>query len=149
MSKHIFRVTTSVHWKDLDANLHMSNSAYLAHTVESRLSFLTSHGYDAAAFKSDGLGLAALEEKIKYFREICWSEKFHIDLYQAHPNPSDGVIHFFNIFRREGNAKPFATIDSKIVWLNLATRKRATAPQQAVTALKTLPPPPTEFTQVD
>jgi len=134
-----FVITGCVDWRDLDANDHMSNSAFLAKGIESRLQFFDSHGYAFGRFLEDGLGLAAIQEKIRYDRELRWSEGFEVHLFLAEPFGEDGVMRFLNIFYAAKSKKRCAVLRSDIIWMGMRRRRRAYAPTDAIQALEALP----------
>ena len=134
-----FVIAACVDWRDLDANDHMSNSAFLAKGIESRLQFFDSHGYGFNRFLEDGLGLAAIHEKIRYDRELRWSEGFEVHLFLADPFAEDGVMRFLNIFYESKSQKRCAVLRSDIIWMDMRRRRRASAPADAIQALEALP----------
>lgn len=134
-----FVIRGCVDWRDIDANDHMSNSAFLAKGIESRLQFFDSHGYAFERYKSDGLGLAAIKEGIRYDRELCWSEGFELHLFLAAPFGEDGVMRFLNIFYETKSRNRCAVLKSDIIWMDMHKRRRARAPDAAIQALQVLP----------
>jgi acyl-CoA thioester hydrolase len=122
-----FRADYRALWGDMDFNQHMANTAFLNYAGNTRMLFLDSVGFTAAAFAERGIGPVILEDRLTYRREIRLLEPFTVD-YQATATTVDG--------RRFGVRNRFttstqglcATVDSVGLWFDLVGRRPIVPP---------------------
>jgi len=59
-----------VGWRDLDANAHMANTAYLDKSVDVRIAYMTSRGVTMADLRRRQVGPFAMRDELEYRREF-------------------------------------------------------------------------------
>ena len=79
-----------IQWRDLDANGHMRNTAYLEYATQARFAFFATHGFPLSAFRQLSLGPITLRDEITYVREVHMLETIESRLHAANWS-DDGV----------------------------------------------------------
>lgn len=127
-----------VAWSDLDANNHMSNSAYLAYAVQSRFAYFNSVGIPPREFELRGVGLAAVSETITYKQELKFLDEFCVDLLCGGINAKRSRFLFANHFIG-ADRKMYAELQTQIVMFDQRARKALPAPKEIDAAIAALP----------
>lgn len=129
-----FQVT----WRDLDANGHMANTAYMDFATYSRIVYFEQYGFGAKAMKELEVGPVALNDNLSYRREMHMLDKFKIELMWAGVNSKDTRYVIVNRFSAlDGTVT--AEVRSMVVWMDLNTRKVIVPPQMLLDAVNALP----------
>jgi len=119
--------TYVVRWADIDANGHMSSTAYIDASADLRYRFFSEHGFPPEAFQSLGVGAVYMRIEGQFFREVKMGEVLTINYQLAGLSPQGGrwkVQH--DLFK--SNGKKAATIILDGVVLDLNTRKPVLPP---------------------
>jgi len=123
----IFSHDYQAQWRDMDANQHMANAAYLEYATNTRFLFLDSVGFTADIFAERRLGPVVLEDRLMYRREILMLQTFTVD-YQATAGTADGRrFGVRNRFSTPGQGV-CATVDSVGLWFDLDARRPVVPP---------------------
>ena len=117
-------------WADMDFNQHMRNAAYLGWSEETRMRFLDTHGWSMAEFTRRRLGPVVVEDRLTYRTELRLLEPFQVDLVLAGISSDARKMRVRNHFRRTTDGAPCATVESVIVWFDLAARKTVAPPPE-------------------
>ena len=133
-----FSAPFQVSWADLDANRHMANIAFFSYAGQARFLFLAEHGFGPEAFETAGIGPAALEESIRYHKEMKFLDKFTVDYLIAGINGKKSRYIITNRFRGE-DGELRAEIRTHFVWMDLATRRAIPAPAPLAALMDRLP----------
>jgi acyl-CoA thioester hydrolase len=113
-----------VRWADLDANGHVSYSAYIDATADLRYRYFAQHGYPPERFKALGLGAVYTSLSATFLREVMLGETLKITYLVAGLSPGGArwrVRH--DIMKETGKVAVRVTLEG--VLMNLATRKPA------------------------
>jgi acyl-CoA thioester hydrolase len=127
-----FETRLFVAWADLDLNGHMRNSAFLEKSVDVRMMFFVSRGFDVAEFARLKLGPVVKSDQIRYFREVGLLANLRATLALAGSSADGSRFQMRNEFHRD-DGQMAAQVDTVGGWLDIATR-RLTAPPAAILA---------------
>ncbi|WP_417317133.1 acyl-CoA thioesterase [Emcibacter sp.] len=128
-----FSAPFQVAWADLDYNRHMGNIAYFSYAAQTRFLFFAEHGFGPEEFEAAGLGPAALNETIRYHKEMKFLEKFTVNFLCAGMNAKKSRYIIVNQFIGE-DGEMRAEIRTQFVWMDLNLRRaiRSPAPMAAI-----------------
>jgi acyl-CoA thioester hydrolase len=115
-------------WADMDFNQHMRNAAYLGCGEETRMRFLDAHGFTMEEFVRRRLGPVVVEDRLTYHRELRLLERFSVDLAVAGITRDARKMKIRNRFFRGADDELVATLDSFVLWFDLAARRPVTPP---------------------
>ena len=134
----IYTKTFHVLWADLDPNGHMRHSAYADYGAETRIGFLSEHGFSLREFTKLRLGPILFREDLKYLREIRAHEaiKVSCEATGMSPNRKHWRIRH-RIYRQDGELS--CTIDCQGAWLDLVQRKVIVAPPELEAVMQKMP----------
>jgi len=111
-------------WSDVDANMHIKNTAYNDLFIEARLSFLRKMGFGMKEFKEYGFGPMVIHEHTFYIKEVRAESEVYIDM-MLRGNSEDGRFMKFaqHMFNNKGELCCY--MDLTFGWLDTKTRKLA------------------------
>jgi acyl-CoA thioester hydrolase len=124
----------TVKWADLDANMHLKNTAYLDYAAQTRLSYLDVNGVSPAYMLKNGIGPVVFTDNIKYFREFKLMEMFLVTYELLGLNQSGSKFAVQNRFFCHNNSLA-ATVISHGAWFNLKQRKVTVPPIELADAM--------------
>lgn len=75
-----FLKSYEVRWNDIDANVHLANSAYLEYFSSTRMAFLDEIGFSMQAMRKYGIGPVVFRESIIYFKEVFYGKPVQVSL---------------------------------------------------------------------
>jgi acyl-CoA thioester hydrolase len=75
-----FEQTLTVGWRDLDANGHMANTAYLDKSVDVRAAYMASHGLSVTELRRRQVGPFAMRDELTYRREFAMGDSIRATL---------------------------------------------------------------------
>lgn len=124
-------------WSDIDANMHIKNTAYNDLFIQYRLGLLSKMGYGMAEFKKLGIGPMIIHEHLYYIQEVRADSEVYIDLFLK-GNSEDGKYMQFaqHLYNNKGELSCY--LDLTFVWLDIRARKLALPPAEMLAGLQRL-----------
>ncbi|GAA0872670.1 hypothetical protein GCM10009117_18170 [Gangjinia marincola] len=111
-----------IRWNDLDANRHLANKAYIEYAANTRMSFLTQHGFDQRALAEHNIGPVVFYEHIYYFKEVFYGKPIKVSL-EISGLSEDGMLFEFTHNYYDHKGRNFAHCEMMGAWIDLKTRK--------------------------
>lgn len=135
----MFEREFTVAWAHLDANNHMSNTAFLDVAVDVRFGYFASRGMSPAEFAKRRLGPVVRRDEVDYLRELRFTERFRVNLLLAGLAEDASRFRIVNEFRRggidSGEGEVVARVTSQGGWFDLEQRKLVAPPEALAAAL--------------
>jgi acyl-CoA thioester hydrolase len=126
-----------VGWADIDLNGHMRNTAYLEKSVDVRMLYFTSAGFDAAEFGRLRIGPVVMTDSLRYFREVQLLAQLTCTLALAGLATDGSRFRMRNEFLN-GSGVLLARVDSTGGWLDGQSRRLIAPPPAVAAALEML-----------
>ena len=122
-------------WSDVDANMHIKNTAYNDMFIEARLSLLRKMGFGMKEFKQLGFGPMVIHEHIFYVKEVRSESEVYVDM-QLSGISEDGKYMKFaqSMYNNKGELCCF--LDMTFGWLDVKARKLAVPHPKLLEAVK-------------
>lgn len=118
-----------IRWSDVDANIHLRNSAYIDYMSHTRMDFLQQNGLGFKEFAKLGIYLIALYEQMFYFKEAFPDQKVRVSV-ELNGISEDGMFfEFVHNFYDEEN-RNLARCLMGGAWLDMKTRKLCSLPKE-------------------
>ncbi len=130
--------TYTVRWADCDVNGHMRNTAYSEYGTDTRVSWLTQHGFGWDRLTQSRVGPVLLHEAIDYMREVRLGETIEVDLTVVGLSP-DGARFKFEHDIWLPNRKKAARIVLAGGWMDLDLRKLRLPPEELLRVMQSAP----------
>jgi acyl-CoA thioester hydrolase len=127
-----------VRWSDCDANGHLRNTGYSEYCIETRMSFLASHGYPHEWFASRGVGPVILREELDYLHEVHLGDTVVVDFVALGLSPDGARFRVAHDLRKQGG-KQVARVVLLGGWLDLRRRRLSPPPDELRRLLETAP----------
>tara|TARA_Y100000815_G_scaffold270061_1_gene293993 strand:+ start:18703 stop:19182 length:480 start_codon:yes stop_codon:yes gene_type:complete len=118
-----------IRWSDVDANLHLRNSAYIDYMSHTRMSYFQEKGFNQNRLHELQLGPVALYEHMFYFQEVFPGKPISVSL-QLKGVSEDGSFFSFVHNFYDAKGKNLARCEMLGAWINLNTRKLTHPPQE-------------------
>jgi len=131
-------------WQDMDANQHMSNSAYLQYATNTRFRFLQTVGFTPGLFAERQLGPVVLEDRLTYRASRCCRRSPSTTRRQLQ-RATDAGSRCGTPFSTDGQGV-HAVVDSIGLWLDLDTRRPVVPPLTCRPPPRSWPDPTTTST---
>jgi acyl-CoA thioester hydrolase len=125
-----FSIQLFARWPDMDFNQHMRNAAYLGASEDCRMRFLAERGFTMEHFRERKLGPVVLEDRLTYKKELKLLEAFRVELALANITRDGRRMRVRNTFYRDSDGAPVATVESVVLWFDLAARKPIAPPEE-------------------
>jgi acyl-CoA thioester hydrolase len=132
-----FEQRFQVGWGHLDANAHMSNTAYMDLAANVRVAYFAAAGFTIEAFAELRFGPVIRREELEYFRELRLLDEVRVTLLLAGLSEDASRFRFRNEFWREDGAL-VARLTSLGGWLDLGARGLIAPPPALAAALRGL-----------
>lgn len=118
-----------IRWSDVDANLHLRNSAYVDYMSHTRMSYFNENGFGQKNLYNLQLGPVALYEHMFYFKEVFPGKPILVSL-QLKGISEEGTFFSFihNFYDQAG--KNLARCEMLGAWIDLKSRKLITPPNE-------------------
>lgn len=118
-----------IRWSDIDANRHLSNSAYVDYMSHTRMGFLIENGFGQEELQKLNIGPVVFFEHIYYFQEIFAGNPVTVSL-QLKGLSEDGMFFEFlhNFYDHRG--KNCARGEMLGSWIDMKTRKLTVLPEK-------------------
>ena len=123
-------------WGDMDFNQHMANSAFLDYASNTRMLFLESQGVTVDTLMERQIGPVTIEDTITYRREIRMLERFTVDYRVVAHRPDFRRARIRNVISTD--AGECATVETTVVWVDLAERRPIRPPADICAAFAAL-----------
>jgi acyl-CoA thioester hydrolase len=133
----IFEKHFEAGWRDIDANGHMANSAYLEYAVNTRVAYFQSCGFAATDFMKQGFGPVIKSDFTEYFRELQMMDKFRVTMERGGIALDASRFRIVNNFYKEDGTHA-ARVVSIGGWLGFAERKLIEPPEILKNAMNSL-----------
>lgn len=134
----IFKQNIEVRWSDIDANQHVTHTAYATFSTHTRVEWMNSVGCSMTRMFELNFGAVILKEETEYFREVLLGEKLTVDLIFAGSSADYAFWKFTHKIYKQNN-KLAARHTVYGVWINNTTRKISIPPQEVLDKLVMLP----------
>lgn len=117
-----------IRWSDVDANMHLRNSAYIDYMSHTRMRFLQEEGLGFKELAKLNLGPVALYEHMYYFKEVFPDQKVRVSI-ALHGLSEDGVFFEFihNFYDEKGRNLARCLMGG--AWIDMKTRRLADIPK--------------------
>ncbi len=111
-----------IRWSDVDANRHLSNSAYLNYMGHTRMTYLMEMGFDHETLARQNMGPVVFYEHIYYFKEVFPGQPIRVSM-EIMGLSEDGQFFEFhhNFYNHKG--ENFAHCEMMGSWIDLKSRK--------------------------
>jgi acyl-CoA thioester hydrolase len=116
-----FEQTLTVGWRDLDANGHMANTAYLDKSVDVRAAYMASRGVTVAELQRLRVGPFAMRDELQYRREFVFEDTVRATLEVAGLADDGSRWRLRNAFFRDDDLA--AEVLTLGAWVDLTQRK--------------------------
>lgn len=127
-----------VRWSDLDANGHVTHTAYANFATHTRVAWLSEIGFPVERILSFGIQGVLLKESLEYYREVFLNEKVTVKVHYAGA-ALDGARWKFRQEIYKANGK-LAVVDTVLgAWISQETRRMTPPPAEFLTALDNIP----------
>ena len=110
-----------VGWRDLDANAHMANTAYLDKSVDVRIAYMSSCGITMAELRRRQVGPFAMKDELEYRREFGLQDTVRATLEVAGLADDGSRWRLRNAFFRGDDLA--AEVRTLGAWVDLTQRK--------------------------
>jgi acyl-CoA thioester hydrolase len=133
----IFKKTIEVRWSDIDANQHVTHTAYATFATHTRVEWMASAGCSMKKLLELGFGAVLLKEQTEYFREILLGEQVTVELYFAGENENHSRWKFVHkLYNSKGKMSALHTVYG--AWIDSNLRKIYPPPAYLLDRLKGL-----------
>lgn len=137
----------SFRWSDIDANMHIKNTAYNDLFIQGRLTLLLKMGFGMKEFKEYNLGPMIIHEHLFYVQEVRAESEVYIDIQLRGMSPDGKYLKFAqHMYNNKGELSCY--LDLTFVWLDLKARKLTVPPPQLLDALKKMDKTP-DYAPID
>lgn len=127
-----------VTWSDLDANVHMRNTAYLDYAAQTRFAYFASQGFPPAEFARAAIGPAIFEDRVQYKKELRFLAPFTVDQTLGGLSEDASRMIFCNRILRGEDGVVCAVVETHAAWFSLTSRKIVAPPEPLAQALRNL-----------
>jgi acyl-CoA thioester hydrolase len=126
-------------WVDMDFNQHMRNAAFLGCAEETRMRYMSAHGFPVTELARLQIGPVVLEDRIVYKRELRLLEAFTVDLALAAMSDDGRKMKMRSRFVTDADGALCATVESVGLWFDIAARKPTLPPPALLQSMLSLP----------
>ncbi|MGD1946053.1 MAG: acyl-CoA thioesterase [Croceivirga sp.] len=124
-----------IRWSDIDANRHLSNTAYLHYTGHTRMSHLAQLGFNQKTMAQYQIGPVVFYEHIYYYKEVFVGRPVRVSS-ELKGMSEKGMFFEFQHNFYDADGKNFAHSEMMGAWINLKTRKLTTLPKVFLEAVE-------------
>lgn len=134
----MFKKEIEVRWNDLDANQHVTHTAYATFATHARVSWMDYIGCSIVKLLDLGFNAILLKEHTEYYREIFLGEKVTVHILFAGASPDNSRWKFIHeIHKSDGKLAAVNTVYG--AWLSTVTRKIAVPPKEFLDLIQNVP----------
>jgi acyl-CoA thioester hydrolase len=130
-----------IQWRDLDANGHMRNTAYLEYATQSRFAWFAANGFTLDDFQRIAIGPITLRDEITYVREVRMLETITSTLHASSWSEDGSRFRLVNDIANAGGDR-VARVVADLAWMDMNARRICAPPAELfrlVRALGTAP----------
>lgn len=120
-----------VRWSDLDANMHLANTAYVAYCAQTRMAFMNKHRIGMRELSKWGIGPVILHERYSFFKEMYMGQEVIVSLELDGISDDGGIYRFIHKFYLPDGTH-CATAEATGVWIDMRARKSTIPPLEMV-----------------
>ncbi len=128
-----------IRWTDIDANRHVTSVAYAIYVVETRLAYMTEHGFNQQKLQELDIGPVVLHEEYFYLKEVNPDDKIKVSLELKGMTQDKRFYKFLQTVENSKNEKCVSCLCT-FCWLDLKTRKVCIPPADLLSLFERLPP---------
>lgn len=129
-----FSKEIEVRWSDLDANGHVTHTAYASFATHTRTSWMNDIGFPIPKLIEAGVIAVLTKEVIEYHREVFLNEKIKVVVYYAGASVDNSRWKFRQeIYKENGKLAAVDTVYG--AWISTTTRRVVIPPQDFLAAL--------------
>ena len=127
-----------VGWRDVDANGHMRNTAYLDLAADTRMFYFAENGFPSREFARLGVGPVIRQDTIEYRREFRMLDRIEVTHALEGLSPDAARFTIINEFVRP-DRQVAARVVSSGGWLDLQARELVVPPPSLALVLLAAP----------
>jgi acyl-CoA thioester hydrolase len=124
-----------IRWSDVDANLHLRNSAYIDYMSHTRMSFFSDKGFRQLELVKRNIGPIALSEHMYYFKEVFPGNPIRVSLQLKGISENGMFFEFLHNFY-DNKGRNVARCEMMGAWIDLKERKLRGLPKDLFQYLK-------------
>ncbi len=133
----IFKKTIEVRWSDIDANGHVTHTAYGTFATHTRVAWMASVDCNMKNLLELGFAAVLLKEQTEYFKEIFLGEEVTIELYFAGTTKDNSRWKFVHkIYSATGKLSAINTVYG--AWIDTNIRRIAPPPKYLIDRIQNL-----------
>ena len=127
-----------IRWSDIDANMHLANSAYVNFMSHTRVAFFEDHNFSLSNLVRNQISPVVFYEHIYYFKEAFLGTPIRVSL-EVTGLSEDGM--FFKIEHNFYNQKGENLANCELLgaWINLKSRQLTPLPAEFLAEMETFP----------
>lgn len=129
-----------IRWSDLDANRHLSNSAYLNFMSHTRITFLMEMGFDQKIMAKNQIGPVVFYEHMYYFKEVLPGKPIRVSM-EVMGLSEDGKFFEFHHNFYDSKGVNVAHCEMLGAWISLKTRSLIGLPDDLIAQLNSVKKP--------
>lgn len=133
-----YNKTFNIRWTDIDANRHVTSTAYAIYVVETRLAYMAEHGFNQHKIKELDIGPVVLHEEYFYLKEINPDEKINVTLELKGMTQDKRFYKFLQKVQNSEGENCVYTLCT-FCWLDLKLRKVCLPPADLLALFENLP----------
>lgn len=123
-----FKKNIEVRWSDIDANQHVTHTAYASFATHTRIEWMSTNGCSMRELLLLGFSAVLMKEQTEYFKEIFLGELVTVELYFAGESEDHTRWKFIHkLFNSKGQLAALYTVYG--AWLDTKTRKITPPPE--------------------
>lgn len=133
----IFKKVIEVRWSDIDANHHVTHTAYATFATHTRVEWMASMDCGMQKLLEMGFGAVLLKEQTEYYREILLGEQVTVELYFAGESEDYSLWKFVHkLYNSKGKLSALHTVYG--AWIDSNLRKISPPPAYLLDRLQGL-----------
>jgi acyl-CoA thioester hydrolase len=127
-----------IRWSDLDANMHLANSAYTNFMSHTRMAFFTDNGFNLKILAEHSMSPVVFYEHMYYFKEVFMGQPLKVSL-EVSGLSEDGMFFKFhhNFYNYKG--ENIAHCEMLGAWIDFNSRKLTGLPEKFLTLQANFP----------
>ena len=120
-----------IRWSDIDANGHLSNTAYVNFMAHTRMGFLIENGFTHKTMAEKNIGPVVFYEHIYYFKEVFTGKPIKVSSELMGFSENGMFFEFYHNFY-DANGKNFAHCEMMGAWIDLKKRSLISLPDESI-----------------
>lgn len=121
-------------WSDMDANMHIKNTAYNEIFTQDRLNWLAEIGYAMDRFKELGIGPMIIHEHMYYIKEVRYQLPVYLNLYLKGNSENSRFVELAqHLYNSDGDLSCYLNLT--LSWVDIRARKLVAPPEDMIQKL--------------